>query len=204
MAFTDGLMRQFLGVYHGQMPYPALLQLFAHFPCQMAHRGLINICNLQHFRTEPVAGTHGGNFRYFQLVADFCNGHFSRHIINGIDNEISMEIFDEILISRPVKHSHGFGIAGRIHPVRPFHHDFRLVAAQCGAVCHQLAVQVGIFHRIFINKNQMAYTGADQCFCRIGTDAADAENGHSLCRKKISAPISAADFICKSSALSSA
>lgn len=33
----------------------------------------------------------------------------------------------------------------------------------------------------------MAHAGADQCFCRIGTDAADAENGHSLCGKKINA-----------------
>ncbi len=190
MAFANGLVGQFFGVDHGEVADAPILELLAHFTSQVAHGGFIDVCNLQHLRAQAVAGAHGGDFRDFQIPAHFGDGNLRRHVVDGVDDVVSVEIFDKFFIAGAEVNGISLRIASRIHAVGSLHHDFRLISSDGGAVSHQLAIQVCDVHFILVDENEMAHAGSGQRFGRIGAHAADAKDGHGLGGQEINAAFS--------------
>ena len=95
MIFANYFTGNFFGVHHGQMADFLFFQYLPYLSRQMAYRCFINVCDFKHFRTKTVACSHGRNHRDMESVALTDDGNLCRHIINGINNEIGMKIFNK-------------------------------------------------------------------------------------------------------------
>ena len=190
MAFADGLVGQFFGVDHGEVADAPVLEFLAHFTSQVTHGGFIDVCDLQHLRAQTVAGAHGGDFRNLQIPAHFGDRNLRRHVVNGVDDVVSVKIFDKFFIAGAEVNGIGLRVAIRVHAVGSLHHDFRLISSDGGAVGHQLAIQVCDVHFIFVDENEMAHAGSGQRFGCIGAHAADAKDSHGLGGQEINAALS--------------
>ena len=102
-----------------------------------------------------------------ESVALTDDGNLCRHIINGINNEIGMKIFNKWPVTGAIVHRQHLYITIGIHPKRPLRHHIRLQAAKRAYIRHKLPIYIGNIHTVLINKNQMPYTCTNECFRRI-------------------------------------